>query len=107
MIEYVITTALFYFLSKRKKPSLGKLPGTRIKRSELNRKICNKEAGNINNGDWFFDGGILYNFDGEIYVSKEDFKDAIDKTLKNNQNHLRANEEISKILSYNEFFGFI
>lgn len=107
MIGYILTFALFYALSKTKKrPSLGKLPGERIKRSNLYRKIRNGEAGDINNGDLYFDGGFVYGSDGVIYDSKEALKEAIKKTLKDNQNHLRAADKATQLLSYNDYFGF-
>ena len=106
MIGYVLTFALFYALSKTKKrPSLGKLPGKRIKRSDLYKKIRNREAGDINNGDLYFDGGFVYD-DNKTYYLNEEIKDAIEETLKNNQNHLRAEERPTNLLSYNDYFGF-
>lgn len=107
MIGYILTFALFYALSKTKKrPSLGKLPGERIKRSNLYRKIRNGEAGDINNGDLYFDGGFVYNKKGKIYSSKQALKEEIEKTLKKNQYHLRAASKSTSLLSYNDYFGF-
>lgn len=107
MIGYVLTFALFYALSKSKKrASLGKLPGERIKWSDLYRKIRNREAGDINNGDLYFDGGFVYDSKGKIYDSKEALKEEIEKTLKKNQYHLRAARKSTSLLSYNDYFGF-
>lgn len=106
MIGYVLTAALFYLLSKSKKrPSVGKLPGTRITRGELIRKIRRGEAGDINDGDLFFDGGVLWD-DQNIYKSTGEFKEQINETLKTNQNHLRASDVSSRFLSFEEKFGF-
>lgn len=115
MIGYVLTAAFFYLLSKSKKrkPSLGELPGTRITRSELIRKIRRGETGNVNNGDFYFDGGFLYslydeeqNKRGKIYQSDKELKEAISETLEKNQNHLRAKKTPSKFFSFDEYFGF-
>ncbi len=114
MIGYVLTAAFFYLLSKSKrKPQLGKLPGTRITRSQLIRKIRRGETGDVNDGDFYFDGGFLYSLydkeekePGKIYQSDEELKKAISKTLEKNQNHLRAENCVSRFFDYNEYFGF-
>lgn len=114
MIGYVLTAAFFYLLSKSKKrPSVGELPGTRITRRQLINKIRRGETGDVNDGDFYFDGGFLYSLydkeekePGKIYQSDEELKEAISKTLEKNQNHLRAENSVSKFLDFDEYFGF-
>lgn len=107
MIGYVLTAAFFYLLSKTKKhPSMGRLPGNKITRGQLLKKIRKGEAGNICNNDLFFEKGYMWDNNGNIYKTKEDQKEAIISTQILNDKHLRSEDVSDKILSYDDYFGF-
>lgn len=89
--------------SKIKTPAVGKLWGNRSSKRDIFKEIREGKSGNINNGDLYYENGVMFDEYGNLYFSRDAKDEAINKSLIDNQKHIRIENRSPYALNIEEF----